>query len=65
MTQLRKVHEETIQAQYQEIESQRVFFTLEIEALKKEVREMKRTEEEDMPGPKTREGNTKEPSKSK
>lgn len=41
-----------------------MLFTLEIEALKEEVRETKRTEEEDIPGPKTREGSSKGPSKS-
>ena len=37
---------------------------LEVEALKEEVREMKRTEEGDMPGPKTRGRSSKGPSKS-
>ena len=53
MAQLRKAHEETTQAQYREMENQRISFTSEIEVLKKEVREIKRAETEDMPGPKT------------
>ncbi len=46
MTQLRETHEETMQAQYREMENQRVSFTIEIEALKKEINELKRSEEE-------------------
>ena len=46
MTQLRETHKETMQAQYREMENQRVSFTIEIEALKKEIKELKRSEEE-------------------
>ncbi len=45
IAQLQNAHEEAVQAQYREMENQHVFFTLEIDALKKEVREMKKTEE--------------------
>lgn len=64
VVQLQKAHEEAMEAQYQEIERQRVFFTIEIEALKEEIREMKRSEEEDMQGPEAVGGRSKGPSKS-
>ncbi len=48
MTQLRKAQEETMQAQYREMENQRVFYTLEIEALKEEIKELKRSEGENI-----------------
>lgn len=41
MAQLQKVHKETIQAQYQEMEIQGVFFTQEIETLKDEIKSWK------------------------
>lgn len=51
MAQMQKAYEEAMQAQYREMENQREFITSEIEAQKRGVREMKKTEEEDMPGP--------------
>ena len=46
MTQLREAHKEKMQAQYREMENQRVSFTLKIEGLKKDKKELKRSEEE-------------------
>lgn len=46
MTPLRETQKETIEAQYREMENQRVSFTVEIEALKKEIKELKRREGE-------------------
>lgn len=63
MVQLQKAHEEAMEAQYQEIDRQRVFFTVEIEALKEEIREMKRSEKKDMKGPEAVRGCSKGPSK--
>lgn len=64
VVQLQKAHKEAMEAQYQEIKRQRVFFTVEIEALKEEIREMKRSKEEDMQGPEAVGGSSKGPSKS-
>lgn len=61
VAQLRKAHEETMQAQYQETENQRVFFIQEIEALKDEIKELKKAEKENKGTPimKNREQPTK------
>lgn len=56
LAQLQKAHEEVMEAQSREMENQRAFFTVEIEALKEEVRELKKGEEETFLGPKTRGG---------
>ena len=39
--QLQRVHGEAVEAQYQEMERQREYFTVEIEALKEELKEVK------------------------
>lgn len=41
VAQLQRAHGEAMEAQYQEMEKQRVFFAVEIEASKGEIREMK------------------------
>ena len=64
VAQLQRTYEEPMEAQYQEIEKQRVFFTVEIEALKEEIREMKRNEKEGMQRPEAVGGSSKGPSKS-
>ena len=54
-SEIAQLQNEAVQAQYREMENQRVFFTLEIDALKKEVREMKKTEEAEIMALKTTE----------
>ena len=39
--QLQRAHGEAVEAQYQEMERQREYFTVEIEALKEELKEVK------------------------
>lgn len=46
MAQLKKAHGEAVEAQYQEMEKQRKYFTTEIEALKEESKELKENKAE-------------------
>lgn len=48
VVQLQKMHKKIMEAQYQEIKRQRIFFIVEIKVLKEKIKEIKKIEEKDM-----------------